>query len=312
MFGQLVAYEKMENTPIKSDVSFRRGDCHLNGISAFLRIVETYTQRTLKFDADTLAAFSGVANHLQDTGPRAFHIFGIPYIHSSLGSPTDVAYMIHNLCWRHKGHQTPRRRPQFPSWTWAAWAGAVSWEELGGVSGKRSNVRCIQFEEDGETMSLENYLRAWKPNRCLEAWLKLAICFKAQLVPSSAFSMHQAGQPYPKNGCFEKDLARNELPSSWSNCLTRVGNSVAWHDLHLQGRGPLDFIENIERDHWSCFWLGDCTYGKCNHFFLVVEWIANGSAQRIGMMGLHEKRYTFPSSKFLDGKDLIWKDVRLV
>lgn len=103
------------------------------GILTYIHCAEEYSTRSLTFDEDSLNAFTGVARSLEKSRrPPVRNIFGIPFLH-----PRDVAtpscnylqMLLAGLSWRHKPTpgSTPRRRQEFPSWSWAGWAGPVVW-----------------------------------------------------------------------------------------------------------------------------------------------------------------------------------------
>ncbi|KAI9717917.1 MAG: hypothetical protein M1812_004444 [Candelaria pacifica] len=86
-----------------------RGPPSLQYISA----VQLYTQRKLTLESDILRAFEGVANVLERHMETSF-LYGLPE------SMLDYA-----LLW--ESTQQLRRRPNFPSWSWAGWVGEVQW-----------------------------------------------------------------------------------------------------------------------------------------------------------------------------------------
>ena len=65
--------------------------------------------RNFGFCDDVLNAFRGLENHLRQTLSNEFH-WGLPL------SMFDAA-----LAWYHPYHYPARRRPNFPSWSWAGW-----------------------------------------------------------------------------------------------------------------------------------------------------------------------------------------------
>ena len=75
--------------------------------------VELYTRRFLTKPSDILKAFEGVERVLQSRMGTSMH-FGLP-----LGL-LDAA-----LLW--ESPQRLRRRPGFPSWSWAGWSGEIQW-----------------------------------------------------------------------------------------------------------------------------------------------------------------------------------------
>lgn len=103
------------------------------GILTYIHCAEEYSTRSLTFDEDSMNAFTGVTRSLEKSRmPPVRNISGIPFL-----SPRDVAtpscnylqMLLAGLSWRHKptSRSTPRRRKEFPSWSWAGWAGPVVW-----------------------------------------------------------------------------------------------------------------------------------------------------------------------------------------
>lgn len=103
------------------------------GILTYIHCAEEYSMRSLTFDEDSLNAFTGITRSLEKSRmPPVRNICGIPFLH-----PRDVAtpscnyiqMLLAGLSWRHKPTHgsVPRRRQEFPSWSWAGWAGPVIW-----------------------------------------------------------------------------------------------------------------------------------------------------------------------------------------
>ncbi|KAI6084285.1 heterokaryon incompatibility protein-domain-containing protein [Hypoxylon rubiginosum] len=89
-----------------------------------LNQISEYTRRELSYETDSLDAFKGVlASYETNKKIPINHLWGIPVQGESKSSLS--------LLWYHKNVAT--RRPGFPSWSWAGWAGEVSWVSIGGV-----------------------------------------------------------------------------------------------------------------------------------------------------------------------------------
>ncbi|KAK7221345.1 hypothetical protein V2G26_009348 [Clonostachys chloroleuca] len=92
-----------------------------------LKLVENYCSRELTFDFDSLNAFSGLLRFLErNSVPPTLNLCGLPYV--ALSSTDDQAvgvYLTGSLCWYHLASSSIRRRSEFPSWTWAGWAGPI-------------------------------------------------------------------------------------------------------------------------------------------------------------------------------------------
>ncbi|KAH7351287.1 heterokaryon incompatibility protein-domain-containing protein [Rhexocercosporidium sp. MPI-PUGE-AT-0058] len=103
----------------------------------YLILATNYTSRNLSFDDDSLKGFAGITRHLETSKYPISQVVGIPYLHPSVFPDDTLPFdcLVAALCWRHieccwSGGGKIRRRSAFPSWTWAGWAGAVSWTDL--------------------------------------------------------------------------------------------------------------------------------------------------------------------------------------
>lgn len=75
----------------------------------------TYTSRQMTHEKDSLNAFRGLLKVLRDRCfPQGF-VHGLPLKND-----------IMTLAWVHKEDVIPKRRPDFPSWSWTGWEGEVS------------------------------------------------------------------------------------------------------------------------------------------------------------------------------------------
>lgn len=90
-----------------------------DSIRTFLSQIEEYSRRDLSCSGDSLNAFLGIFNYQASISPPILHLWGLP-----IQTPaTDLADMALYPLWWHASPVT--RRPEFPSWTWAGWAGPV-------------------------------------------------------------------------------------------------------------------------------------------------------------------------------------------
>ncbi|KAL7624936.1 hypothetical protein AAE478_004150 [Parahypoxylon ruwenzoriense] len=86
------------------------------GLMGIFKLIEDYTRRQLNFQRDTLRAIDGLLRKaaILDYGLETTYHYGIP-----------VAAFDYALCWIEDEHDPTRRRPEFPSWSWAGWQVAV-------------------------------------------------------------------------------------------------------------------------------------------------------------------------------------------
>jgi hypothetical protein len=88
----------------------------------FQRHVEQYTSRRLTYDFDALNAIAAILERFEDGECPIHSIFGIPYLLS------ERPILGFGLSWVHSdSKQSPKRRPEFPSWSWAGWSKEVCW-----------------------------------------------------------------------------------------------------------------------------------------------------------------------------------------
>ncbi|KAI0545929.1 heterokaryon incompatibility protein-domain-containing protein [Xylaria curta] len=130
----------------------------LSNLFSYVYCAEQYTQRTLTFDDDSLTAFSGIIRMLESNNSTfpVRHIWGIPFFHPdddhlshdvSLSIGTNyLAFLMLGLGWRHDHRsKPPRRRKNFPSWSWTGWEGSVFWPPLY----EDSDIKILSSTETG-------------------------------------------------------------------------------------------------------------------------------------------------------------------
>ena len=132
----------------------------------FTDMIGQYSSRSLTFERDSLNAFLGIANHLNELKHSILHLWGIPFFplmqYRSI-SPA-LRDLSLGLLWRHDRQSAPpyiktTRRLAFPSWTWAGWAGAARPRVHGLERAFHSHVLEMHFELDsGEIVELSNFL----------------------------------------------------------------------------------------------------------------------------------------------------------
>ncbi|KAI0099415.1 HET-domain-containing protein [Daldinia grandis] len=162
-------------------------------IREWCHLVQRYASRTLSHDSDSLNAFAGIARALSKLEPAALHLVGLPYVLSADDTELIDKYFMISFCWHHKGDSTPRRRPDFPSWTWAGWAGSMAWmgawilKNRDECFPKWRNVY-IQHSTD-QPCPVSEYL-AQRHSADYGIAPPLSLCFEARVVPSSLFQFN--------------------------------------------------------------------------------------------------------------------------
>lgn len=284
-------------------------------LQSFLRLIKEYSTRTLTLDADSLNAFAGIGRYFRDLNPPVAHILGIPFVPSTMlpiNREKGSKYTFYSLAWFHLKDTTPRRRAHFPSWTWAGWAGRVDWMVSSVLFSVREHtlrqiMRHIQFEVDGHLIPEEDYFTLFDLERWTFPNFDVALCFEAQLVPSSLFlwntrfgtRAHFSSERLPAN------------PNGWDACT--VGNDKLLDRSLSPDCDPPEFVEHLEAGRWACLLLGD--YQKegitpRGRFLLVVEWLDEYTARRVGSVVLNSDPSAYRD--FFDNSELSWKSVRII
>lgn len=109
----------------------------------YLTNVQEYTSRDLRFDEDSLNAFHSVLTQFSKDRQALDHVWGLAYPRRS----KSIEGLVQSLAWSHyfgfqRPGRQPRRRPQFPSWTWAGWEGKI---EYTSEASTYVEVRDLQF-----------------------------------------------------------------------------------------------------------------------------------------------------------------------
>jgi hypothetical protein len=93
-----------------------------------LFFIEEFSARSLTFEVDSLRAFASILGHLGTSNPPIWHLWGVPM--QDDGVFTEDSFK-RGLLWRHSSAAITtgkvHRRLDFPSWSWAGWAGQVSY-----------------------------------------------------------------------------------------------------------------------------------------------------------------------------------------
>ncbi|RSM04341.1 hypothetical protein CEP52_006941 [Fusarium oligoseptatum] len=264
-----------------------------------LKLAEKYCSRELTLDSDSLNAFLGVLQFLERNSlPPTLHLCGLPYV--ALGSTDDEAvgmYLTASLCWYHLASSSVRRRREFPSWTWAGWAGSITSIRLYEAQHWIPRAREILLEDKGgQIHPAAQYLQTSRQSRGPDS--ASAVILTALEVPATLF--FTAGDT-----------------DSWSDC-TVAGHSLFVEGVQLPTTTPSVFLERIKTKAWSClllgdYWSGNSSKEECRSFLLVVEWEDSETATRVGMLLAQgcEGSGNDGDSLF-DESNLGWIQVRLV
>lgn len=88
---------------------------HQTSIMGLADHIQDYSRRELSYDADSLNALLGVLNYYSRARKPVFNVWGVPL---STSEPVSLW-----LFWYHNA--LPKRRLEFPSWSWAGWGGPM-------------------------------------------------------------------------------------------------------------------------------------------------------------------------------------------
>ncbi|KAI1263091.1 HET-domain-containing protein [Xylariaceae sp. FL1019] len=109
-----------------------------------------------------------------------------------------------------------------------------------------------------------------------------------------------------------RSTASEPDPSQWENW--QMGKHSIWDGSRPPDCEPQTFLERLETGRWGCLLLGDYDgNGGFSHrrFLLIIEWLENGLAQRVGALVLNNHPY-YDVHEFFEPNDFEWKSVRLV
>lgn len=161
----------------------------------FMGMGEQYTARDLAYDTDSLNAFTGIIRKFETAERGLLQIWGVPFCRGEREEQKRESF-LDGLGWNHKvtdcddrGH--PRRRLDFPSWSWAGWAGEIQYEgRLSSfVDSPRQldgEVKFVSIETgSGQEIGLSAYVDQAKT---FQVTGPPAIHIRALVLPASAFS----------------------------------------------------------------------------------------------------------------------------
>ncbi|KAI1466140.1 HET-domain-containing protein [Daldinia caldariorum] len=189
-------------------------------IREWCQLVGQYTSRTLSHDVDSLNAFAGIARLLSKLERPTLHLVGLPYVLTTDDTELTDRYFFASFCWHHSKDCAPRRRPDFPSWSWSGWAGPVTWmgvwvlERRAECDPKWRNVRIQDSTEQSRPVS--EYLAQHTP---IDNGIPppLAICFEARVVPLSLFQFNIRTPDDGRVNTFVRDEDEDEDEESRDN-----------------------------------------------------------------------------------------------
>ncbi|KAF3066286.1 hypothetical protein CFAM422_009188 [Trichoderma lentiforme] len=256
----------------------------------YLSNVEEYSARELTYAEDSLNAFWGIAQQVW-YGKHAVHnIWGLAY-HPAPPKERTSSF-AHSLSWRHTRNcwdlsQSPQRRPQFPSWSWAGWGGEVRYEfnESNQKSWFHNLIRAIFFENQIDSpIALE--MIAPNPD---EACNFPVVILTAAVVPSELIS-------------FNPNAASDQL---WK---WEIGQYQAFLALSYGSVSESQFAKDIHDNHlWQCVCIG----GNFMRSMVMILKLDDGSDlwERAGMFTL--SCYPLHFQEMIETWELEFKSIRV-
>lgn len=159
----------------------------------FWRRVKEYTCRQMTYPEDSLAAFRGVLQFYVRRAPThdgtmpLASVCGIPF---SISPPTSKSVTSQELslglCWSHAHGSSSRRRPTFPSWSWAGWIGQAHGGSDECVESLLWGISFETVDSDGSTTH--------KPWYDMDGQDSEVLLLDANVIPSDALSITPNGQ----------------------------------------------------------------------------------------------------------------------
>ncbi|KAL7910382.1 heterokaryon incompatibility domain-containing protein [Trichoderma velutinum] len=222
----------------------------------YLSNVEEYAARRLTYAEDSLNAFRGIAQQFWYRKHAIHNIWGLAY-----PAPPEerTSNFAHSLSWRHTRNcwdlsQSPQRRPQFPSWTWAGWEGEVRYEFS--YSTQRSwfsnRIRAVSFENQIDSSIA---LETMEPN-VDETCIFPIVILTAVVVPSKLISFHPNATSYGRwqIGKYKADLALSFGSVSECQFAEDVHDSHIWQYLYMGGIAKITLVMILKMDDSSGLW----------------------------------------------------------
>ncbi|KAH7094521.1 heterokaryon incompatibility protein-domain-containing protein [Paraphoma chrysanthemicola] len=228
----------------------------------FLNLASQYTCRALSFDSDALNAFAGVMQHLRRAGQevKIYDICGLPFLPNIESESDQLCYIFIAISWSNV-IKRPRRRSQFPSWSWAGWADGVQWAwDSNSLASLETMMREVVF---GLT---EGEMQPYRKTSFEQLSSVTRLGFQAPVIPASRFSIGESWRP-------GMDPRR----------FMRIWGNQAFSDTNHTGlleSTPKSFLEKLKNGSLTGFLLGSF---HDRSYILVIEWQGDGQlATRVG------------------------------
>jgi hypothetical protein len=259
---------------------------YINPHTSFMQVhslLRQFTARNLTFDGDSLNAFLGVLRYFGRQECQVRHLWGVPVIIHEImlkHYPREVdAYLLDSLCWRHvyscwdEHESKPRRRGNFPSWSWAGWAGAIQYDRHPHehqMSPFGSILSQLQLEYEN------GYLATFKeifigPNTDQNHRYPKALLIEAPVILPGVIELQSSS---------EEDSHNNH---QWT-----AAGLPAFLNLSMGPSSTIEFLSALVRGVYHGILFGvDNRIGlrpNVNLFILILKIDLSGVANRCGMM----------------------------
>jgi hypothetical protein len=139
------SYE-IDGTLTPTNESPAYGQSQYRHLVSFQRHVEKYSRRNLTYEFDAINAIKAILERFEVGDSPLNNLWGIPIRYR--GKPI----FGFGLSWTHGfgitvADNLPKRRPMFPSWSWAGWTGGIRWLEGHDGTGRSLYRGCRSADE---------------------------------------------------------------------------------------------------------------------------------------------------------------------
>ncbi|CAG8972454.1 hypothetical protein HYALB_00001143 [Hymenoscyphus albidus] len=235
--------------------------------STFGELIERYSSRKFTDEGDVLNAVTGIMKYLEPpfikikdsvfinvssktevvVDLRSF--WGIPHLVSSSVDPK-IQKALHALtvpfpCWRSRFPSEAKRRPQFPSWSWAGWTSPIAYTKYSYTGYKKVLLEDIQFEIGDSRVSASKCGNGSLQHNILRKDQKPRIHLNMVILPSDFFhhrTSHtwviEIGNVYYDRGSFAE-----EHKFQWS--------FMDFYTARLEINGVFDSSDPLDDSHVS-------------------------------------------------------------
>ena len=248
----------------QSDATVSKADT----FNAYTQCAESYSERVLTFDSDSLNGFAGMIRRFESLKQSPVrHIWGIPFFDPRDDRlPDDVVdyagFLLAGLSWKHDNELKPtRRRKSFPSWSWTGWEGSVTWPRVASTYDVQApdlyTMASIQLSfKDGSILSIPDVRAKILTGDSLRQYPK-ALLIQTSAVPPSIFS------------------------SAVSSTKAAAKSQYAWFSSKAS-LGKAQMIEELQNGHLQALRLG--IIGKTGFLLVVKKNKKTDSFHRVGLM----------------------------